>query len=446
MVLSGFSKHGRSVSRAALGLALAMGVVAGSTVASSPAMAAKKKKSKAPKLKFSKGFVAVAGPVQKAVNALDGTDAAASAEARNLLEQAYGAIEVEDDRFLAGSLAVSLGGKLKDPALQRRGIKSMLQSGKSDPASAPRFNSIAGQLAYQAKDYADARHYLQIAVDSGYTADNTEMLLAESYISDNQATKGLAIVKSALTNAKASGTVAPESWYRRGLASAFKAQSLNDAADIGSMLITDYPDPKNVGVAATILRVLGGYGSQETLDVMRLMARTNSYVETRDYVEYIQAADPRRLPGEVMEAINSGLASGMLSASDPFVADAKQQASGRLAGDKASLPGYERDARKASASEATVSGAADALLSYGEAAKAESLYQIALARPGVNTQRALTRLGIAQVDLGKYDAALQTFAKVTGKRASIAKLWSAFATSKAAAAAAPAEPEAAPAS
>lgn len=430
MVLSGISNRGRLFTRTAMGVALALGVVASGTLVSSPAVAAKKKKDKAPKLEFSKEFVAVAGPAQGAIDKLDANDAGAVTEAKSLLDQAFGAIVKEDDRFLAGSLAVNLGSKLQDPSLQRRGIKAMLASGKTNPADAPRFNAIAGQLAYQAKDYVDAVAYLQRAVDAGFTENNSEVILAEAYISTNQEQKGLDMLKSAIRTATATGTPAPDSWYRRGIASAYKAGMIGEAAEIGGMLIKDHPSPSNVGAAATIVRELGNFGSQETLDLMRLMGRTNGYAEQRDYVEYIQAADPRRHPGEVLDVINAGIAAGKLSASDTFVSDAKSQASGRLAGDKASLGSYANDARKPSASEATVTGAADALLSYGEAAEAEALYTIALGKAGVDAQRTLTRLGIAQVDQGKYAAAQDTFAKVTGKRASIATLWSAYAASK----------------
>jgi len=161
------------------------------------------------------------------------------------------------------------------------------------------------------------------------------------------------------------------------------------------------------------------------------MGRSNGYAEARDYIEYIQAADPRRLPGETLDVINAGVAAGKLRAADVFIADAKAQATGRLAADKASLAGYEADARKASATETTISGAADALLSYGKAASAEELYKLALAKPGVDANRALTRLGIAQLDQGKYADAQASFAKVTGPRLALARLWGGYAASKA---------------
>ena len=79
----------------------------------------------------------------------------------------------------------------------------------------------------------------------------------------------------------------------------------------------------------------------------------------------------------------------------------------------------------------TATGAADAFLSYGEAAKAEALYNIALAKPGAEKDRLLTRLGIAQLDQGKHAEAQASFGKVTGPRRNIAQLWSLYAAQKA---------------
>ena len=61
-----------------------------------------------------------------------------------------------------------------------------------------------------------------------------------------------------------------------------------------------------------------------------------------------------------------------------------------------------------------------------------------MGKPGVDQNRVLTRLGIAQIDQGKAAEAQATFAKVQGARAPVAKLWSAYAASKSGAAAAPA--------
>ncbi len=60
------------------------------------------------------------------------------------------------------------------------------------------------------------------------------------------------------------------------------------------------------------------------------------------------------------------------------------------------------------------------------------MYKIALDKPGVETPRVLTRLGIAQIDTGDYAGAQATFAKITGPRQPLGQLWSIYAAQKAA--------------
>ena len=59
------------------------------------------------------------------------------------------------------------------------------------------------------------------------------------------------------------------------------------------------------------------------------------------------------------------------------------------------------------------------------------MYQLAVQKGGVDRERALTRLGIAQVQQNKLEAAKATFAQVSGERAAVARMWSAYIESKA---------------
>lgn len=453
------------LTRSALGVALALGVVAGGAMLATPAIAAKQ-----PAFKFSPGFQKVAAPLQKAIDdaktradviaakqkVTDSTNSlqqarlkadrdqakaardaalaelgAALSNEKTQLEAAFAAITNADDRFMAGNLALSLGGLSQDLGLQRRGLQTMLESGKTPAADVPRFNFYVGQFSFQLGEYAAARTALQSAIDGGYFENDGDTLLAEAYMSDNQVAQGLAVLKQAIERRKASGTPAPVNWYRRGLGAAYKAQLLNQAADFSMALVQDYPSSENWAGAITVVREIGKYPAQETLDLMRLMGRTNSYAEERDYVEYIQAADPRRLPGEALKVLKAGLAAGKLRSGDVFVSEAQTIANQRIEPDRASLPGLERDARAANATGATVAGAGDAFLSYDQPAKAEEFYTMALGKTGVDTARVLTRLGIAQVDQGKFAAAQETFGKVDGVRKPLAQLWAIYAAQKA---------------
>ncbi len=421
------SAQGRRVlSSSALALALGMGVAAGSMAFSTPALAAKK----APALKLSPAFQKIAADAQKSIEAAKGGGDSAAAKA--LLDQAFAAVVNNDDKFMAGNLAVSLGSATQDSAMQRRGLESMLASGKVPLEEQGKYNVFVGQLALQARDYAAAQAAILEAKRLNHVDPEMDVVLAEAYIGNNQAAQGLGVLSQAIETRRAAGQMAPEAWYRRGLGLAYKAKALDQAGVFAKALARDYPTKENWAGAITVVREVGNYKDQEVLDLMRLMDATGSYAERNDYLEYIQTADARRLPGEVLHVIEAGLASGKVPATDGFMLDAKAIASGRLAADKASLAGLERDARGAAASAATLSGAGDAFLSYNEPAKAIDFFTLALAKPGIDQPRVLTRLGIAQVKAGRYAEAQATLAKVTGPRKPIADLWALYAGSKAA--------------
>jgi hypothetical protein len=187
--------------------------------------------------------------------------------------------------------------------------------------------------------------------------------------------------------------------------------------------------------AGQLAREFGSFSKEESLDLGRLFLRSGAlnnekqYIE-REFVEYIESADPRRLPGETLKVAELGLSKGALKSSDMFVTDAMTQAKGRIPADKASLPGLERDAKSA-ADGKTAMAAADAFLSYDDPAKAEEFYKLALTKGNIDKDRALTRLGIAQTDQNKIDDAKATFAQVGGVRAPLAKLWAVYAADKA---------------
>ena len=454
------------ISRSMLGAALAFGLAAGAT----PAMAAPKAPA-APKLSLSKPFQTLAGPMQKAIedakvkpavvaaqgrvtaantaySAAQGATARTAARAQRdaavaelgaalaaekaQLDAAFAAVTTADDRYVAGQFAVQLGGLAQDIAIQRRGLETMLASGKVAAADAPRLSFFAGNLAYDMKDYAAARTALTTAIAGGYRDNDAEALLAESYIADNQVPQGLTLLMQTIDQRKAAGTPAPMNWYRRGLGAAYKAKLLDQTSVFSMAMVRDYPNAENWAGAITVLREVARYPSQDTLDLMRLMDRTNSWAEERDFIEFIQAADARRSPGEVLDIVNKGVAAGKLRTADVFVAEARTIANGRIAADRASLPSAERDARLANATGATVSAAADAFLSYGDFAKAADLYKIAMTKPGADMARVLTRLGIAQIGTGDFAGAQANFAKVEGPRKPMAQLWSTFAQQKAA--------------
>ena len=340
------------------------------------------------------------------------------------------AIETDDDRYAAGNLMYNFGRESKDNATQREGVAMMIQSGKVPADAAGQYNLIAGQLSYNLKDYAAARTYLQAAIAAGYSAEDAGGLIAESYFAEDKNQEGLDYLSQSIAAVKAAGGQVKSDWLNRGFVIAYNAGVGPQAADYSAMLVDIEPNETNWGNAIAVLRIYGNYDDQGVLDLMRLSKRTGSLRNERDYVDYIEAADARRLPAEVNSVIEAGVAAGQLKANDVFVSDAKSIVSGRLGQDKADLASLAKDARAASATANTAMAAGDAYLSWNDAANAEQMYALALTKAGVDAPRVLTRLGIAQADQGKFADAQQTFAKVDGPRKAIARLWATYAKQK----------------
>lgn len=411
----------------ALALALALGTAGGGSMLSAPAMA----KDAAPEL--SAGFRAIAAPLQKELEEAKKKqgDAATVAAVKAKVEAGLAAAQTPDDKFFAGNFAIQGSMLDNDTALQRRGLESVIGSGKLPAADVGKYNYYLGANAYSAKDFATARKAFGAAVAAGFRENDVEALLAESYFTENQAAQGLDVLMKSIEARTAAGTAAPEAWYRRGLGVAYNAKLLDQAGRYSNALVAAYPSTQNWSGAISVVRTVGNFQPQEMLDLLRLMARTKSFSEGSEYLDYAQVADARRLPGEVVKILDQGIAAGKIKAADNFVSESKGIANSRIASDKASLPGLERDARGASANATLAMAAGDAFLSYENPVTAEAMYQIAASKPGVDMGRALTRLGIAQADQGKYAEAQATFAKVTGVRKPIAALWTIYAAQRA---------------
>lgn len=429
------SKSG--IARLALAVALSTGLVAGGMVIGTGAAVAKS----APKPSYSPEFMKAAPAFQKQMQDLDAKKGKASAEelkasALAIAAQLGGveaAAKTSSDKLLLGQWQQQLGVASNDNALSMKGLQNMLDSGLLEPDKVALVSTIMGSQAYQAKDYAAAVRYLA-PVSATSTDDGVVQMLAESYAAQGQHAQALDAIKAAIAARKASGAVPPQDWYSRANRIAYAGKLGPQSVEWAMMLVEAYPTPFNwLGATQIVRNANSAYTNQETLDMARLMDRSGALKEDpkyvgREYIEYIQAADVRRLPGEVLRIAQAGVASGALQSSDMSVTDAIAEAKRRIPADKASLA---KDPATAGSGVATL-GTADAYLSYGEAATAEEFYKSAITKGGIDKDRALTRLGIAQVDQGKYAEAQASFAQVGGVRAELAKLWSLYAGQKAA--------------
>jgi len=430
---------GKIAGRRVLSSVVVAGIALG--LGASPAMAQKKPKAEKAakgqaKTGFSKEFSVAAQPLQAKLEAVrvakakvDAKDPAGQAEldaalagAPAMMAAAEAAIMNADDRLVAGQFAINLGGYVGDVAMRQRGAKNMIDSGKLEAAKVPEFQYYLGSFAYANKDYATAQTALAAALAGGHPADDAAELMADSFAKANNPKGGLDAMRKVVDARRAAGKPVPGSWLRRANTIAYNNKLGPEAIDWAILQVQLQPNNFNWLGSSQMVRQFSGFGPQETLDLFRLMIRSGAldneakYV-SNEYKEYIEAADPRRLPGEVVKVIDKGTAAGALSGA--WVTDARATASGRIAADKASLGGQANTARDGNG----VAAVADAYLNYGDAAKAEELYAAALTKGATDKDRVLTRLGIAQVDQGKWAAAKDSFSKVSGARNNLAKLW-----------------------
>lgn len=408
----------------ATAMALALGavgaIVAPAAHAQEPARAAQGKPNYSPE------FVKVYQPVAAVLTAQGGDLNAAKAQ----IPAVVAAVKNADDRNAAGNLILQIGTKLNDRALQRQGLEAMLASGLTPAAQVGQFQFLIGGLAFDANDFAAARTALEAAQAAGFQDASLPGMLAESYFKGGQSAQGLTYLKGAIAKMKAAGTPVPESWARRGLQVAYESKMAAEANEWAALLASTAPNPTNWGAALQVVGALNQFDAQARLDLLRLMALTGSMTQRNEYLAYVQAADPRLMSNEVNKVLEAGLSKGVLTAGDPDYADAKRVADQRAAADRADAPKLAAEARTA-ASGSSALNAGDVYYSLGDFAQAEQMYQLAVTKGGVDKDKALTRLGIAQAQQGKNAEAKSAFAQVSGARAPIAQMWQAYVTSKA---------------
>ncbi|WP_126665563.1 hypothetical protein [Croceibacterium ferulae] len=400
----------------AMALTLAGGALGGAALIATPAAAQE----------YTKNFIAVYQPVAEIVNAEGGDLNAARAQ----LDAVQAAIGSEDDRNAAGSLTLNIGTKLSDKALQRRGLEMMLQSGKVAPEQQAQFQFFVGNLAYDANDYAAARTALQAAYDAGYREQDVRPIIAESYFGEGQNQQGIAYIEQLVAEQRAAGEPVNENLIRRALRFAYEGNDAAKATELSALLITNNPTTESWKQGLQVVNAMVDLEPQAQLDLLRLMLATDTLSDRREFVTYIEAADVRVMSNEVQRVLAKGLQQGIFSASDDYYSEVKRLADQRAPIDQREAPALVTEARGSGQGNAAQS-AGDVQLSLADYALAEEMYKLAVEKGVADRDRALTRMGIAQAMQGKAADAKATLEQVSGARAPVARMWMAYADTKA---------------
>lgn len=448
----------RSVSHVAMALALTFGVT-GTVGVAAPAYAQKKQ----PTMEISEAFQPHAVAIQESVNGaaenpqvkasadqamtamnavLNARDDAARASAQSQLEAARAQVDQQmggvlakleagrptlttpDDKLFFGQMQLTVGQQMADFGMQNNGIDMMIESGKIPAEELPKYHYFAGQTAYNAQNYGEAATSLQQAVDGGYTQSESEKLLVDAYLRNNQTSEGLAKLKSMIEARQAAGQPVPEGWAFDGLAASVNQGQRDQAFDWGMLTLqTDSRSQARQQAYKIVEAYSPAYTDEEQLDLLRLMARDNGITDDRQALTYIELMQPMRRPGEARTFTQS---SNPMPAGNSMVAEAERVGSERYDSTLSEL-----NADSAGASGNAALAIADTYLGYGKAAEAEAMYRKALETGAADTAKAQMGLGMALADQNKMAEAKQAFDQVTsGNRATLAKMWSAYADMK----------------
>lgn len=391
----------------------------------------------------SRAFGTAFGPVNTAIVAQDWATADATLPA--LKASAVTPYEL----FLAAQTEFRIASGTRNNARQLTSIDAMIESNGAPEADRARLYVAAGQLAYNAGDYAKASTRLAQAVALGNATIETQTLNIDAMFRSGRTSEGLTAGSALIASEKAAGRAAPETVY------SLMARALQEAdrdADLAALLIERmqaFPTDFNYRTAALVyLRVVPADDRNLNIDTLRFVLAGQAANDRRIYLEHVQNLAEEGLPYEVIQVINAARSSGTVPATDATFNGIADTQEAKLAEDRSSLPGLERRALASpEARLATVAG--DANLGYQNNARAEELYTAALTKTGANADLLNTRIGIARFQAGNFAGAIEAFDRVqTPLRRPLAQMWTTLTRTRIAAAApaAPAAPAPTPAS
>lgn len=337
-----------------------------------------------------------------------------------------------DENYMINAVKINLAIASKDNTLLETALRGALASGLVPVEEQSKFYRNLGALALQHNDYALATSDFEKLSVLSPTDTEPMVALAELYQRQKQSTKAVAMLAKVIDTAKASGTIAAETVYRRRLAIAYDAKLAADIQSASMALVAAYPNPVNWRDALTIFRDSSKLDDQTSLDVLRLMQTVGALNGERDYAEYAETASNRGLPGESKMALEDGIAKGMLTASKPFVKELSAVVNPKVAADKASLTGLAKEAAKAPNGKLALS-TGDAMYGYQQYTGAVEMYRLALSKGGIDADMAQLHLGMVLAKSGDNVGAQAAFKAVTGAgaRQTLAQYWMIWLSKKA---------------
>lgn len=418
-----------SVSRIALGAALALGASAVFTTSAAEAQRAprpQQQQQQQATVQAQGRQLTLSAQERTALVALDaaarGTDRAAQDAA---LAAARTVVRGPDARYAFARYQMQIALQRNDNALLGQSVDMAIDSGVAPPEELPTYLRSQADLALQARDNAKAERALTRLGQLQPGNVDLQAQLAQLRINQGRVAEGLRALQAAIQARTATGQPAPESWYRFALARSYDSRDpalRAQAPGFARALVSAYPTAVNWRDALLIYREVASLDAAAQLDLWRLMLAAGALSGERDYYDFANTLNQGGYPAEAKAVLDAGVSRRMVDINRSPFRELNQVAGGRIAADRAELTAAQRSAI-AAATGTPALRTGDAFFGHGRYPDAIALYQAALQKGGVDANVVNTRLGIAYALSGQRAQAEAAFRAVTGPRAELAQYW-----------------------
>jgi len=416
----------KSISRAALGIALMLG--SASLVATAPADAQKRKKgdtaqptATGPTLTKEERTALL--PVQNAITAKDW------ATAQGAMPAATAAVTSPGGRYAIGRFQLEIGLGTNNIAMQAQGLDNLIASGVVNATDLPTIYRNQGVLANNANNKAKAEVAFAKVVELSPNDPEALISLAQVKNELKKPAEAVQLISRAIDLKRAAGQPVDESWYKYALKLAFDGRSnpaLREASQkLSRDLVTAYPTKENWRDSVLIFRDTNNLDAAADLDVLRFMRASGSLAGERDWYDLVDGLYKGGNYAEAKAVLDDGTAKRMIDPRKAAFAELVRLNNARMAGDRASL-GSEESKAMAAATGASALKIGDAFYGYGEHNKAIALYRAALTKGGIDANLVNTRLAMALLASGDRAGAETAFRSLTGPRQNLGAFWLAW--------------------
>ena len=341
------------------------------------------------------------------------------------LAAAQAAAKTGDDRYVIGLLQLKAAAAANDKAGVAAAIEAMLASGSVTEEEKYGLYLNLAQMSDATKQDARAMQAYQQALQANPNSVDATAGMAESLAAQGQAAKALELLQKGIALQSAGGAKAPEPWYKRAVAVAFKAK-LPAAMDLSRKWVAAYPTTDAWQNALAIYQNLGQLEESKQLDLLRLKGAVGALTEG-DYFNYGDIAVRKGFSGEAKAVLEKGFAANTISRSNSSFNELYKLAAAKTQGDRESLPA----APAATASARQTLNVGDVWFGYGDYAKAAEFYRAALGKPDADKDLINLHLGMALARQGDQAGATAALNAAGGAQAQLAQYWLLYTNTKA---------------